>query len=739
MTFVAGAPGPVEWWGGVECTCNRVGDRWFDQVIRSGHQRRDGDLDRIAACGFRRLRYPVLWERLAPTRSDDIDWKWTDARLARLRELGMSPIATLVHHGSGPRYTSLLDPCFAAKLAAFAEAVAARYPWMEDYTVVNEPLTTARFSALYGHWYPHVRNNRAFITAWLNQMRGTVAAMRAIRRVVPHARLIQTEDCGQAFGTTVLRDQLAHEEARRWLTWDLLTGRVDANHPFYRFLTAHGFTEADAEFFQAAGCAPAVIGLNYYVTSDRFLDHRIARFDPACVGGNGVRRYADVEAVRGRAEGIVGHEAHLRAAWERYGLPVAITETHLGCTREEQMRWLVEAWQGAERAHASGVNVRAVTAWALAGSFDWNSLVTRDAGHYEPGVLDVRSDPPRQTALAAVVTDLAHGRTPTHPALDGVAWWRRPERLLHHDGKVVASLPHPGRPLLITGSGGTLGRAFVRICERRGLSAIALTRRDLDIASPEDVAQTLRRFNPWAVINAAGYVRVDDAEHDDEACYAANVTGVEHLVTACRETGAKLVTFSSDLIFDGAQSTPYRERDTPSPLSVYGVTKAEAEQRVLSRMPEALVVRTGAFFGPWDRANFLVQLLDALDAGRPFHAATDQIVSPTYVPELVDTVLDLLIDDCGGIWHLANAGAVSWFEWARAVAAEVQAPMSLVRPSAMVDICRPAPRPAYSALTSERGQLMRPLELAVTECLARLEPPHGRRRAQCQAAALRAG
>src|SRR3712207_2719887 len=92
------------------------------------------------------------------------DWAWADERLGRLRELGITPIVGLVHHGSGPRHTSLIDPAFADGLAAFARAVAERYPWVAYYTPINEPLTTARFSGLYGHWYPHGRDQRPIIS-----------------------------------------------------------------------------------------------------------------------------------------------------------------------------------------------------------------------------------------------------------------------------------------------------------------------------------------------------------------------------------------------------------------------------------------------------------------------------------------------------------------------------------------------------------------------------------------------
>ena len=244
----------LEMWGGVEATVNRVGDRWFDQLIWSGHDRRLDDLDRFASLGIRTLRYPVLWERTAPCSLEDMDWRWSDERLPYLRSLGIRTIAGLVHHGSGPGYTSLLDDDFPEKLARYAGAVARRYPWLMDFTPVNEPLTTARFSGLYGHWYPHGRCDRDYIRALLNQLRGVVLAMRAIREVSPAARLIQTEDCGETFGTEATRGQAEHEGYRRWLTWDLLTGRVDDRHPLHGFLTRHGMTHHEPyDLWIAAG------------------------------------------------------------------------------------------------------------------------------------------------------------------------------------------------------------------------------------------------------------------------------------------------------------------------------------------------------------------------------------------------------------------------------------------------------------------------------------------------------
>ena len=127
--------------------------------------------------------------------------------LKRLSRLRIQPIAGLVHHGGGPHYTNLLDPLFPHLLTRYAEMVARRYPAIDMFTPVNEPLTTARTSCLYGYWYPHRKDTGAFLRALVNECYGTALAMRAIRRITPRARLVQTEDVGKTYSTPLLRAQ----------------------------------------------------------------------------------------------------------------------------------------------------------------------------------------------------------------------------------------------------------------------------------------------------------------------------------------------------------------------------------------------------------------------------------------------------------------------------------------------------------------------------------------------------
>ena len=211
------------------------------------------------------------------------------------------------------------------------------------------------------------------------------------------------------------------------------------------------------------------------------------------------------------------------------------------------------------------------------------------------------------------------------------------------------------------------------------------------------------RWQPWAVINAAGYVRVDDAEHDRARCRRVNAVGPSIPVAVCHRRGVRLLTFSSDLVFDGLGGQPYVESDPVSPLNIDGRTKVECERRVLALDPDALVVRTSAFFGARDAHNFVTQTLDALFAGRRVRAAADAIVSPTYVPHLVDASLDLLIDGACGLWHLANAGEVTWAGFGRQVATTAGINAGAIDPCSWRELDLVAIRPRYRALGTERG------------------------------------
>jgi len=308
-----------ELWGGIECTINRIGNRFRDQLIYSGHYDRPDDIDKLAELGITHLRYPLLWERHEPVEGTAVDWRWSERQLDRLKQHEIVPVVGLLHHGSGPAFTNLLDNSFPERFARYAKKVATRFPWLTHYIPVNEPLTTARFSALYGHWYPHLRDDRAFVRALMNQVMATCFAMRAIREVNHAAVFIQTEDLAKVHSTAALKYQADFENERRWLTYGLLCGRVSPAHPMWNYLRSHGVPESSLNFLRDSPCPPDVLGHNYYVTSERYLDENISAYHGVPVGGNGKHQYVDVEACRaGVAHGL---KELLMESHRRYRLP----------------------------------------------------------------------------------------------------------------------------------------------------------------------------------------------------------------------------------------------------------------------------------------------------------------------------------------------------------------------------------------------------------------------------------
>jgi dTDP-4-dehydrorhamnose reductase len=496
----------LEIWGGVECSVVRTTTHTVDQIALSGHDRRAGDLALFAELGLRTLRFPILWERHA---GHAIDWSWADARMEQMRRLGMKPIVGLLHHGCGPLADGFLAADFVEGLAGFAREVARRYPWVDAYTPVNEPLTTARFGALYGIWHPFATDPAVFGRALMNEYEATRSAMAAIRGIRPDAQLVQTEDVGKTHSTPLLAYQADWENERRWLTYDLLAGRLTPDMPLWHYLRYIGVPGEQLASFRDAPCPPAIAGMNHYVTSERFLDDRTQRYPPEYAGGNGRHSYTDIPAVRVRAEGAVGPATLLREMWQRLRLPIAITEVQLACTREEQLRWLYEVWSAAGTVRDEGADIRAVTAWALLGAYDWDSLLLKSRGNYENGAFDVQSGSPRPTAIAHALRSLAATGTFAHPVLETAGWWRRPARFtfapvsaprtgagtaVSHNSRPLAS------PIVFVGLGGAEGDEFARLCDMRGLTsafwdAEILTRWDASLW-----ARNLPRSRPWALV-----------------------------------------------------------------------------------------------------------------------------------------------------------------------------------------------------------------------------------------------
>lgn len=653
-----GGADKLELWGGLECTVNRVGDAWFDQTPRSGHEHRIADLDLFANLGMTSLRYPAVWERISPDSPDACDWRWTDERLPRLRELGLNPILTLCHHGSGPHYTDMLQDSFAPGLARHAAAVAERYPWVRDYTPVNEPLTTARFSALYGYWYPHTKDEKLFWTALLNEIDATRLSMRAIRAVNTEARLIATDDLGFCHATPPLQKDADFQNERRWMGWDLLCGMVKPGHALWERLAAFGLEER-LRIIADDPCPPSVIGVNHYLASERLRDHRVELYPDRSVADRAVGKcggvpFVDVDAVRNLRTPLIGLPGLLRQAWERYGIPVAVTEVHNGASREEQVRWFVEVWDGVVQLRKEGVDISAVTAWSLLGSHDWNRMVTRFVGHYEVGVYDVRSGTPRPTMLAPVLKDLAEGRRPQAVGLGSPGWWRRPNRFLNaapsgpaYDLALGAELPQGVRPLLIVGAESPLTRLLTGFSEARGLHYRRVARADETL---------IRAIEPWAVVDGRDWAGVcESPESVYDGPQHGGLAPPEGLVRACAAAGVPCGVLSA--------TTDFQEIDERL-LDVGG--------------PKLLLAGTDRLFMPWERGRFAGAVLDRLDAGLPVIVNPNELWTETYGPDVVDALLDALMDGVAGPKAFVSHERWSAPEFVRALADVAEADPGLV-------------------------------------------------------------
>lgn len=423
-----------EIWGGIECSYTRIKDVYSDQLDYCGHYRRGiYDIEAIAQVGFKALRYPIIWERYKPGLVDEISWSWVERQLNALRHYNITPIAGLVHHGSGPIHACLMDSHFATEIEKYAGEVAQKFPWLDFYTPINEPLTTARFCGLYGYWHPHKKNAKAFAEILLNEIKATVLSMRMIRKINPNAKLIQTEDLGKIYSKPLINYQAEFENERRWLSFDLLCGRVVSGHPMWDYLRWVGIPEKLLAFFVEHTCPPDIIGLDYYATSERFLDDDLSKYPPHTHGSNDKHRYADVEAIRVRLDEPHGPKVLLNECWDRYNIPIAITEVHIHGTPEDQIRWFYSIWKACMELKQRNVDVRAVTAWAMFGSFGWSKLLMDNRGEYERGVFDIQDGYPAPTDYTNFLWNLARNPNATHAALEEKGWWETEQRFLFQE------------------------------------------------------------------------------------------------------------------------------------------------------------------------------------------------------------------------------------------------------------------------------------------------------------------
>lgn len=257
--------------------------------------------------------------------------------------------------------------------------------------------------------------------------------------------------------------------------------------------------------------------------------------------------------------------------------------------------------------------------------------------------------------------------------------------------------------LLVTGAGGMLGRAVVEAARQRGHDVFAATRAQLDVTAEAAVRPAMLEWRPDAVVNCAAYTDVDGAERDRVAADAVNHVAAGLVAEAAGEVGASIVHVSTDYVFDGSKREPWVESDPVSPLGVYGETKLAGEQLVAAANPAHAIARTAWLFGTGGR-NFVDTML-ALGAERDEVAVvTDQVGCPTWTGHLAIALIELAErPQETGIHHLASAGQCSWNELAREIFRRAGVDCRVL-PATSDQFARPARRPAYSVLASERPE-----------------------------------
>ena len=248
---------------------------------------------------------------------------------------------------------------------------------------------------------------------------------------------------------------------------------------------------------------------------------------------------------------------------------------------------------------------------------------------------------------------------------------------------------------LITGANGQLGHDLQTALE--GQEVTALGRADLDVTDLDAVRAAAAGHD--VIINASAYTKVDDAESNEDLAYAVNALGPQNLAIAAAEIGAKLVTVSTDYVFDGSATTPYAENTPRGPISAYGRTKGEGERLALEAHPGGTyIVRTAWLYGAGG-PNFAKTMVK-LAAGRDtVSVVDDQRGQPTWTGDLAAQIVTLLDSDApAGIYHGTNSGETTWFGFAQAIFAEAGLDPERVLPTTSADFVRPAPRPSYSVL-----------------------------------------
>jgi dTDP-4-dehydrorhamnose reductase len=262
----------------------------------------------------------------------------------------------------------------------------------------------------------------------------------------------------------------------------------------------------------------------------------------------------------------------------------------------------------------------------------------------------------------------------------------------------------------VLGAGGQLGMEMVRELECRGYQVLALTRRHLNITDQSEFEAFMERSRPRWTINCAAYNKVDLAESEPEKAMAVNGFAVRGLAQVCQRFGSTLLHYSTDHVFDGLDEQPDTEEDPPAPPSAYGVSKLAGERFARDHCDNAYVVRVAGVFGPagvvTSHGNFPELIYQRTSAGQPLRIVDDYFSTPTYAPALASRSVDLLQKAEPGLYHLGGGETISWYEWARKIAAVAGLAEELISPVGHVDYPTPAKRPQHASLSNAKAEAL---------------------------------
>jgi beta-glucosidase/6-phospho-beta-glucosidase/beta-galactosidase len=354
---------PIEFLGGFESTYQPAYD--VDVAETTGHARRwRADLDLLAACGVRRLRYPVRWHRVEARRGE-LDWSGPDRVLGYMRDNGFRPVVDLLHFTSYPRWLrrGFADRRFADAYLRYAESFALRYPWVREYTLLNEPFTTFLLCGHEGVWPPYLRGTKGLLTLAANVLPAVAAVSRAYGDLLPGARHVYAETCERHTAATPdAAAAAAKANDRRFFLLDLFTGRpIDPERPFVRDVLAAG----GAPLLTMEPGSIDVLALDYYAHSQW--------------------QYSGVD---GRATSPTPDPAPLASLMaeyhRRYGLPCMLGETNIRGFASDRASWLKYTLEQCEAARDAGVPVDGYCWFPTVDSADWDSLLRRADGHLDP-------------------------------------------------------------------------------------------------------------------------------------------------------------------------------------------------------------------------------------------------------------------------------------------------------------------------------------------------------------------